>query len=252
MKRRHLALGLTALSLSLSSAYAQTKWDLPTAYPASNFHTENIQQFANDVDKSSGGKLKITVHPNASLFKAPEIKRAVQGGQAQIGEILKTIQKIASQTNLLALNATIEAARAGEAGKGFAVVAGEVKNLANQTAKATEEIASQIQAIQGSTQLAVTAVNEVSKVIIEINQIAAMIASAVEEQGAATKEISRNVQQAAQGTQEVSSNITDVQRGATETGSASSQVLSAAQTLSRDSNRLRSEVSNFLTSVRAA
>jgi methyl-accepting chemotaxis protein len=171
---------------------------------------------------------------------------------ARIGDVVELINTIAGQTNLLALNATIEAARAGEAGRGFAVVASEVKALAEQTAKATGEIGQQITGIQAATEESVNAIKEISGTIEKLSEISSAIASAVEEQGAATKEISRNVQQAARGTQQVSSNITDVQRGAGETGSASSQVLSAARSLSGESNRLKLEVGKFLNSVRAA
>ena len=171
---------------------------------------------------------------------------------ARIGDVVELINTIAGQTNLLALNATIEAARAGEAGRGFAVVASEVKALAEQTAKATGEIGLQVNGIQAATQDSVNAIKEISGTIEKLSEISSAIAAAVEQQGAATQEISRNVQQAAHGTQKVSSNITDVQRGAGETGSASAQVLSAAQSLSGDSNRLKTEVGKFLNSVRAA
>jgi methyl-accepting chemotaxis protein len=151
----------------------------------------------------------------------------------------------------LALNATIEAARAGDAGKGFAVVAAEVKNLANQTAKATEEIGTQIGAIQGSTKDAVAAIQSISKVIGEINQISSAIAAAVEEQGAATKEIARNVEQASAGTKEVTSNIAGVTQAAGETGQASTQIKDAAKELSQQSESLRTQVDKFIAQIRA-
>jgi methyl-accepting chemotaxis protein len=171
---------------------------------------------------------------------------------SRIGDVVDLINTIAGQTNLLALNATIEAARAGDAGRGFAVVASEVKALAEQTAKATGEIGQQIAGIQSATQDSVSAIRGISDTIAKLSEISSTIAAAVEEQGAATQEISRNVQNAAQGTQQVSSNITDVQRGASETGSASTQVLSAAKSLSSDSHRLKLEVGRFLGTVRAA
>ena len=171
---------------------------------------------------------------------------------SRIGDVVELINTIAGQTNLLALNATIEAARAGEAGRGFAVVASEVKALAEQTAKATGEIGQQITGIQAATQDSVNAIKEISGTIEKLSEISSTVAASVEEQGAATQEISRNVHQAAEGTQQVSANIADVQRGAGETGAASTQLLSAAQSLSRDSNRLKLEVGKFLNSVRAA
>jgi methyl-accepting chemotaxis protein len=170
----------------------------------------------------------------------------------RIGDVVDLIQTIAGQTNLLALNATIEAARAGAAGKGFAVVASEVKTLAEQTAKATGEISQQIADIQSATQDSVAAIKEIGTTIAKISEISATIATAVEQQGAATQEISRNVQRAAQGTSQVETNIGDVQRGASEAGGASSQVLSAAKSLSTESNRLKHEVTSFMNSVRAA
>jgi methyl-accepting chemotaxis protein len=170
----------------------------------------------------------------------------------RIGDVVNLITTIAEQTNLLALNATIEAARAGESGRGFAVVAQEVKALAAQTASATKEISSQIAGMQVATQDSVLAIKQIGTTIGRISEIAAMIASSVEQQDGATQEIARNVEQAAQGTSEVATNIVDVNRGARETGSASAQVLSSAQSLSGESNRLRLEVGKFLDTVRAA
>jgi methyl-accepting chemotaxis protein len=166
--------------------------------------------------------------------------------------VVELINAIAGQTNLLALNATIEAARAGEAGRGFAVVAAEVKALADQTAKATNEIGQQVIDIQAATKESVGAIKEISGTIEKLSEISSAIAAAVEQQGAATQEISRNVQQAAQGTHQVSSHVADVQRGAGETGHASSQVLSAAQSVASESVRLKSQVEKFLSAVRAA
>ena len=168
----------------------------------------------------------------------------------KIGEIVNLINDIASQTNLLALNATIEAARAGDAGKGFAVVAGEVKNLANQTARATTEIASQIKAVQEGTDTAVHAIDRISTVIGEMGEISAAVAAAVEEQSSATSEIARNVEQAAVGTEEVTSNIVSVEQAAKETGAAAEQIKDSASDLSRQAEFLRHEVSQFLTQVR--
>jgi len=170
----------------------------------------------------------------------------------QIGQVVDLINKIASQTNLLALNATIEAARAGESGKGFAVVASEVKSLANQTAKATEEISRRITGIQSAAELMVDAVGKICTTVSEINQIVATFASAIEEQGAATSEIARNVQQTALGTQDVSNNIIGVTRAASETGAAASQTLGVAGELSKQSDALLTEIDSFLAEVRAA
>jgi methyl-accepting chemotaxis protein len=170
----------------------------------------------------------------------------------RIGEVVQLISDIASQTNLLALNATIEAARAGEAGKGFAVVASEVKSLAAQTARATEDISAQVSAIQGATGDAVHAISAVGSIIGHVNEISTSIASAVEEQGAATKEITRNTQEAARSTQEVFTNIAGVSQGAGATDAAAKRVLASADKLRATSEHLKQEVDAFLTAIRAA
>ena len=174
------------------------------------------------------------------------------GAATRIGDVVAMIQGIAGQTNLLALNATIEAARAGDAGRGFAVVAGEVKTLATQTARATEEIQAKVKEIQGATGGAQAAIDGIGRTIGQMNEITTTIAAAIEQQSAATRDISSNVSQAARGTEEVSANITGVTQAAGETGVAASQVLVASVGLARESEKLRSEVANFIATVRAA
>jgi methyl-accepting chemotaxis protein len=214
--------------------------------------TEEMSSSVNEISRQVQDSARIASEAVEQAQKTNDRVGELAKAAARIGDVVELINTIAGQTNLLALNATIEAARAGEAGRGFAVVASEVKALAEQTAKATGEISQQISGIQAATQDSVGAIKEIGDTIGRMSEIASTIASAVEEQGAATQEISRNVQQAAHGTQQVSSNIADVQRGASETGSASSQVLTAAKSLSGESSRLKREVSKFLSSVRAA
>jgi methyl-accepting chemotaxis protein len=252
---------LEASASTLTSTADRSQRMATTVAAASEEASTNVQSVALATEEmaSSVGEISRQVQESALMAgdavgqarattdRVSELSKAA----SRIGDVVELINTIAGQTNLLALNATIEAARAGEAGRGFAVVASEVKALAEQTAKATGEIGQQITGIQAATNDSVGAIKEISSTIERLSEISSAIAAAVEEQGAAT-EIARNVQQAAQGTQQVSSNITDVQRGATETGTASSQVLSAAQMLSNDSNRLKTEVSKFLTNVRAA
>jgi len=236
------------LSTTVASASEEASTNVQSVASATEELSSSVNEISRQVQESARMASDAVGQARGTTERVSELSKAA----TRIGDVVELINTIAGQTNLLALNATIEAARAGEAGRGFAVVASEVKALAEQTAKATGEIGQQINGIQAATQDSVNAIKEISGTIEKLSEISSTIAAAVEEQGAATQEISRNVQQAAQGTQQVSANITDVQRGATETGSASSQVLSAAQTLSGDSGRLKSEVSKFLTNVRAA
>jgi methyl-accepting chemotaxis protein len=239
-------------SLQLATVVAAASEEASTNVQSVASATEEMSSSVNEISRQVQDSARIAGEAVDQARKTNDRVGELAKAASRIGDVVELINTIAGQTNLLALNATIEAARAGEAGRGFAVVASEVKALAEQTAKATGEIGQQITGIQSATQDSVDAIKEISDTIGRMSEIASTIASAVEEQGAATQEISRNVQQAAQGTHQVSSNIADVQRGATETGSASEQVLSAAKTLSRDSNRLNDEVSRFLHSVRAA
>jgi methyl-accepting chemotaxis protein len=236
------------LTTTVAAASEEASTNVQSVASATEEMASSINEISRQVQESATIAGQAVDQARKTNDRVGELAKAA----ARIGDVVELINTIAGQTNLLALNATIEAARAGEAGRGFAVVASEVKALAEQTAKATGEISMQISGIQAATQESVGAIKEIGDTIGRMSEISSTIASAVEEQGAATQEISRNVQQAAQGTMQVSANITDVQRGASETGSASSQVLSAAQSLSSDSNRLKMEVGKFLNAVRAA
>jgi methyl-accepting chemotaxis protein len=232
----------------VASASEQASANVQSVASATEEMTSSIAEIGRQVRKSSEIAVAAVKQAERTDTRIAELSKAA----ARIGDVVKLITAIAEQTNLLALNATIEAARAGEAGKGFAVVAQEVKALAAQTAKATDEIGSQIAGMQTATQESVAAIKEIGGTIGSISEITSTIATAVEEQGAATQEIARNVGSAARGTTEVATNITNVNRGAGETGTASTQVLSSAQSLSRESNRLKAEVDKFLQTIRAA
>jgi methyl-accepting chemotaxis protein len=236
------------LSNMVAAASTQASANVQTVASAAEEMSSSVDEIAKRVHESSAIATEAVRQAEKTDARITELSNAA----SRIGDVVKLITAIAEQTNLLALNATIEAARAGDAGRGFAVVAQEVKALAAQTAKATDEIGTQIASMQAATQDSVGAIKEIGGTIGRISEIAGAIAAAVQEQGAATQEISRNVHQAAQGTTQVADNITDVSRGASETGTASAQVLGSAQSLARESGRLKSEVERFLHTVRAA
>jgi methyl-accepting chemotaxis protein len=247
---------------SLTAIAGQTSAQATQVTAASGDALANVQTVAAATEELSGsiGEIGRQVATSAGMARAAvaeaeQTNHTVEGlasAVARIGEVVQLIQDIASQTNLLALNATIEAARAGEAGKGFAVVASEVKQLANQTARATGEISGQIDTIQAATSGAVDAIRHIGHTIVGIDQIAATIAAAVDQQAAATGEIARNVHEAAHGTTEVSRSIGDVTRAAAETGNAAVHVLAASEDLTRQSDRLGREVETLIATIRAA
>jgi methyl-accepting chemotaxis protein len=236
------------LSSRVAGASEQASSNMQSVAAATEELSMSVDEIGRRVRESNKIAEAAVIQAEQTDGRIGKLSRAAQ----QIGDVVKLITAIAEQTNLLALNATIEAARAGEAGRGFAVVASEVKSLASQTAKATDEISSHILGMQGATQESVAAIKEIGGTIAQMSAIASTIASAVEQQSSATQEIARSVQNVAHGTQEAATNIMQVNRGATETGSASEEVLNSAKTLSTESTRLREELDRFMANIRAA
>jgi methyl-accepting chemotaxis protein len=253
---------LEATAAALSATAEESASSATSVGAASEQASANVHTVAMASEELAASIAEITgqVHASAStadnaLAAAAETEATVQGlvsSAERIGSVVSLINDIAGQTNLLALNATIEAARAGEAGKGFAVVATEVKSLANQTAKATEEISAQINEMQGSTTRVADSIRNIGEIIRRISESSSAISAAVEQQGAATREIARNVNQAAVGTQQVSSNIVAVTEAATQTGSGAAQVLSSSQELAQQSETLKAKVEGFFAEIRRA
>jgi methyl-accepting chemotaxis protein len=236
------------LTGATASASAQAADNVQTVAAA----TEELSGSISEISRQVGECTRIATQAVEQVGRSEVTVTALANAADRIGEVVGLINTIAAQTNLLALNATIEAARAGEAGKGFAVVASEVKNLATQTARATEGITEQVAAIQGSTQEAVDTIKGIGQIISKMSEIATTVAAAVEEQGAATAEIARNIQQAAAGTQNVSSNIGGVSNVANQTGETASDVLESSSSLAAESEVLSSQVARFLDRIKAA
>ena len=233
---------------TVASASAQAAENVQTVAAA----TEELASSISEISRQVGESSRIAAQAVEQVAKSEVTVTELASAANRIGEVVGLINTIAAQTNLLALNATIEAARAGEAGKGFAVVASEVKNLATQTARATEGITAQVTEIQGSTQEAVDTIKGIGAIIGKMSEIATTVAAAVEEQGAATAEIARNIQQAATGTQNVSNNIVGVSSAANQTGETASDVLQSSDGLAAESEALSSEVGRFLARIKAA
>jgi methyl-accepting chemotaxis protein len=236
------------LSATVASASEQSSANAQSAAAAAEEMASSVSEIGRQVQDSHKISREAVSQVEQTNARIADLAQSA----GRIGEVVRMIGAVAEQTNLLALNATIEAARAGEAGRGFAVVASEVKALAAQTAKATEEISEQIAQMQSATNQSVLAIQEIGGTINRIAEISQAIAAAVEEQGATTQEISRSVHQAAQGATQVAGSITDVNRGATDTGAASTHVHGLAQSLLGQSNHLKGEVEKFLSTVRAA
>jgi methyl-accepting chemotaxis protein len=253
---------LETAAATLTRTAETTQQISTTVAAASQEASDNVSSVAAASEELARSVVEIGRHvQQSSKIAAAAVKQAektdarimeLSQAAARISDVIKLITAIAQQTNLLALNATIEAARAGEAGKGFAVVAHEVKELATQTAKATDEIRTQIAGMQTATEESVVAIKEIGTTIASTAEIASIIAAAVDQQGASTQDISYNAMQAAQGTAQIVTNINDASRGAGKMGSASAQVLASAQSLASESNHLKIEVDKFLASVRAA
>lgn len=251
---------LKAMATEMSATASDTSQQATTVASAAEEASVNVQTVASNAEELSASIQEISQQVAQSqnisaqaveqAETTTELVHGLTAASEEIGQVINLINDIASQTNLLALNATIEAARAGDAGKGFAVVASEVKNLANQTARATDQISGQITTIQQATEQAATAIKNISKIIGQSNEIASAIAAAVEEQGASTQEIANNVSQAAQGTQEVTTAIIQVQSGATQTGDNAQNLQGTSISMEEVTENLASEIEGFFDKVR--